>query len=77
MRDAAMMNEKIGAGSSPVTRKRFGPIRHVGGNGTDQTRASDVAICDRTTERGADEGMGEVVHPYTMRDDLAGRPGHP
>src|SRR5260370_37233500 len=56
MRDAAMMNEKIGAGPSPVTRKRLGPIRHVGGNGTDQTRASDVAIGDRTTEPGADQG---------------------
>src|SRR6266852_2308055 len=62
MRDAAMMNEKIGAGPSPVSRKHFGPIRHVGGNCTDQTRSSDVAIGDRAPERGADEGMSEVVH---------------
>jgi hypothetical protein len=36
-----------------------------------------MAIGDRAAECSAEEGVGEIVHAYTMRDDLAGRPGQP
>ena len=37
----------------------------------------DLGIGDGSTKRRTDEGMGQVVHSYTMWGDLAGRPGQP
>ena len=74
MRDAPMMNQKLRARPSPVARERFGQVWHVRGDRSDQASSRDVAVGDGSTQRGADESMGEVVHSYTMRDDLAARP---
>src|SRR5437867_956481 len=63
VRDPAMTDEKIGARPSPIAHEEFRPVGHVRGDRADESGASDAPIRRRATECGADERVGDVVHP--------------
>ena len=71
-----MQHQIVGARAGK-TDEELRPIGSVGGDGTEQSGAGDVAARNGAAERGADQGVGEVVHAYTMQGDLAARPGPP
>ena len=76
MRDAAVQDEVIAA-TTWKADEQFGPVGSVGGDGTEQAGAGDARSGDGASQHGADQGVGEVVHGYTMSPDLASRPGRP
>src|SRR5436190_877416 len=81
VRDPSMIDQVLAPGAGrPRGRlqQQLGPVRGVPGDRADPSRCRQLATGDGATQRGAHQGMGQVVHDVlkasiTLAGALAGR----